>query len=153
MEEKTMLTNERKCPGCNAVVGDDSKFCPNCGANLENQEVQPASAKATIFCPNCGAQIDEDSVFCPECGNRIALPINEQVNANNTDEKLPKQEAGITRPDNLPNTGVQQNEPFLSQPEKNESGKAKKKSPLAKILISVSVVAAVFIAAFAGFLF
>lgn len=192
-----MLTNERICPGCNAVVGKDSKFCPNCGAKIENQEMQPSEERITIFCPNCGAQIDADSVFCPECGSRIALPINEQVNEIKTDEKLPEQEAGMnkpeyetagslptnqadshmpenvsgqgmqvaggatqatyeygmTMPDNVSNAGVQQNESLVNQSEKNKSGKEKKKSPVAKILIGLSAAAVVLIAVFAGFLF
>lgn len=73
-----MLTNGRRCPSCNEVVVEGSKFCPYCGAKLENQEVQPAPAKVTILCPNCGAQIEANSAFCPECGNKIDLLIQQK---------------------------------------------------------------------------
>lgn len=175
-----MPTNERKCPDCNAVVGEGSKFCPNCGAKVENQEAQPEPTRITIFCPNCGATIDADSMFCPECGNKIALPINDQENETNTEGKLPELGAGMSMPEyeaavnmpanqtdshmpenlsgqgmqnNQPYAGVVQNEPFVNKPENKESEKAKKKSPIAKILIGVSALAVVLIAVFAGFLF
>ena len=48
-----------KCPVC----GNESntKFCPNCGNNLENMNL----------CPNCGNELEKDVVFCPNCGEKI----------------------------------------------------------------------------------
>lgn len=91
-----MLTNGRRCPSCNEVVVEGSKFCPYCGAKLENQEVQPAPAKVTILCPNCGAQIEANSAFCPECGNKIDLLMNEQENEARHAEKASGQEADVS---------------------------------------------------------
>jgi len=31
-------------------------------------------AKETKFCPNCGAEIDKEAEICPKCGVRVKVP-------------------------------------------------------------------------------
>ena len=71
------------CPACKAEIEEDSKFCPECGANIEDlkkaeelrkaEEARMADEAKRVqcekkFCINCGAELATDSVFCPECG-------------------------------------------------------------------------------------
>lgn len=49
------------CPKCNHEVLSSSKFCPNCGFNLN----------AVTSCPNCGAHVSAGSKFCANCGFKI----------------------------------------------------------------------------------
>ncbi len=74
------------CPACKAEIEDDSKFCPECGTNIEElketeelkkaEEVSNAEESKKVlsekkFCINCGVKLDADAVFCPECGTKI----------------------------------------------------------------------------------
>lgn len=56
-----------KCPDCNNIVPDGSKFCNHCGHKFEQEN--------TIKCPNseCGHLIPADSKFCPDCGYEIKV--------------------------------------------------------------------------------
>ncbi len=49
-----------KCPTCQAVIPDGSKFCPGCG--------KVAMAPGAILCPKCGMSAPAGSKFCPGCG-------------------------------------------------------------------------------------
>ncbi len=63
-----------RCANCGYDVpdGNDTNFCPRCGARL-------ASVQA---CPFCGARITPDAAFCPKCGRPVrqaqAQPQNYQ---------------------------------------------------------------------------
>jgi len=48
------------CPNCNAPLEKNVKFCPECGAAIQNDK----------FCSNCGAKVKADAKFCPECGTK-----------------------------------------------------------------------------------
>ena len=65
--EKVMSTQEEKvnCPSCNALIGKNLKFCPECGANTH----KPTTSKAK--CSACGAAFTPGTKFCPECGKKI----------------------------------------------------------------------------------
>ncbi len=71
------------CPACKAEIEENSKFCPECGTNIEElkkseelkkaEEARMADEAKRVqgekkFCINCGAELATDSVFCPECG-------------------------------------------------------------------------------------
>ncbi len=71
------------CPACKAEIEENSKFCPECGTNIEElketeepKKVEDATKAENVkkeqlekkFCINCGAELATDSVFCPECG-------------------------------------------------------------------------------------
>jgi membrane protease subunit (stomatin/prohibitin family) len=50
------------CPNCQATVVAGSKFCPNCG-----KQIQPA----TLTCPKCGHANAAGAKFCVNCGNSL----------------------------------------------------------------------------------
>ena len=50
----------RICSNCGAQVGDQSKFCENCGAKLKT------------VCVNCGQELSGNGKFCPNCGTPVA---------------------------------------------------------------------------------
>ena len=46
-----------KCPQCNTIASDSSKFCPVCGMPLDLR-----------ICKNCSAPLGEGAKFCAKCG-------------------------------------------------------------------------------------
>lgn len=56
-----------KCMKCQAIIADDSTFCPKCGQKI-TCEVQRKCAK-------CQANIESDAVFCPKCGEKTTQEI------------------------------------------------------------------------------
>ena len=70
---KTLETNtDFCCEECGNKLDTDNIFCPNCGAKVNEQLLQPdamESEKPQVrFCENCGKQLQEDMAFCPDCG-------------------------------------------------------------------------------------
>ncbi len=64
-DDRAMLKDESwragvraTCPSCNAPLEKNVKFCPECGAAIQNDK----------FCTACGAKVKADAKFCPECG-------------------------------------------------------------------------------------
>jgi membrane protease subunit (stomatin/prohibitin family) len=53
-------TPKMRCPECKEDIPAESKFCPECGANLA----------ATTKCKKCGADMPKSSKFCTECGEK-----------------------------------------------------------------------------------
>ncbi len=52
-----------KCNQCGADLMEGAKFCPSCGAKVEEQQ-QPK----VPTCPQCGQEINPSAAFCPTCG-------------------------------------------------------------------------------------
>jgi membrane protease subunit (stomatin/prohibitin family) len=52
------------CPKCGTPTPSGSKFCNNCGANVQQQA-------ATQTCPNCQAQVQAGAKFCNNCGQSL----------------------------------------------------------------------------------
>jgi DNA-directed RNA polymerase subunit RPC12/RpoP len=62
LQEKSWREGVRAtCPSCNAPLPANVKFCPECGAKIEE----------AINCPKCNAKITPGAKFCPECGTKI----------------------------------------------------------------------------------
>ncbi len=89
-----------KCPKCGTET--ESKFCPNCGANLQESLSEepaviveesndiPADEKTekkkdkkkkskTTICKHCGAEIATSAKACPKCGGKNKKPIYKRV--------------------------------------------------------------------------
>ncbi|RUS43822.1 zinc ribbon domain-containing protein [Cohnella sp. AR92] len=70
------VKNEKACPGCNAVVAWDAKFCVSCGHKFEvvaatNVPV-PAPAALIQHCSSCNEPLQPDSRFCENCGTPVS---------------------------------------------------------------------------------
>lgn len=76
---------EDVCPGCQAKVAADAKFCPQCGQKLGavcpecGEKVTPdakfcAQCGAALGkkCEKCGAAVEGNAKFCPECGEKLS---------------------------------------------------------------------------------
>lgn len=62
LKEKSWREGARAtCPGCGAPLAAKVKFCPECGAKIQQE----------AFCKECGAKLPEGSKFCPECGTKV----------------------------------------------------------------------------------
>lgn len=48
------------CPNCKATIPAGSKFCPECGTNLQ-----------AVTCPKCQTQNAPGSKFCTNCGEKL----------------------------------------------------------------------------------
>lgn len=50
------------CTKCNKELGDEARFCDNCGAQVFE----------TIYCPNCGQKASKEFSFCQNCGELLS---------------------------------------------------------------------------------
>jgi predicted amidophosphoribosyltransferase len=56
------------CPNCKSFNNSKTKFCSNCGLNLE---VVPQMAKINITCDKCGASLSKTAKFCHNCADEV----------------------------------------------------------------------------------
>lgn len=50
---------EKRCPNCQALLGEGQTFCSECGTPLKK------------LCQKCGAELQEGQAFCAKCGQRV----------------------------------------------------------------------------------
>lgn len=55
------------CPTCSVELPANAKFCRECGAIIEHEEVETVLRK----CPECHSIIKEDNKFCSNCGKQV----------------------------------------------------------------------------------
>lgn len=64
-----------KCSECGNEISSSAKFCPQCGASVEQH-----------FCPECGVKLKGTEINCPECG----FPLTKKTASNIITENLDK---------------------------------------------------------------
>lgn len=83
-----------ECKKCGAMLPEDGKFCPMCGARADGKKVCPSCrqsvAEEAVYCTYCGKRLDGKNVcaacgtayagnFCPQCGaaesSRPSVPV------------------------------------------------------------------------------
>lgn len=52
-------TDEKECPACHMMVPMKAKFCPECGKAFQK------------ICSKCGTVVEAHVKFCPECGEKL----------------------------------------------------------------------------------
>ncbi|UCF86253.1 MAG: zinc-ribbon domain-containing protein, partial [Desulfobacteraceae bacterium] len=67
-----------KCPKCQFEIPEGSKFCLECGHQIE------------LRCPSCSKTLPIDAKFCYECGYKLSLPSETPLKDLSFDEKLTK---------------------------------------------------------------
>jgi len=60
--------NTYQCPKCNTEFSSSTKFCQNCGCNLQAEFIE------TPTCPKCGKTFSAGTKFCPEDGAKLVSP-------------------------------------------------------------------------------
>lgn len=72
-KEMDKLNDVKRCSGCGAQVQRFAKFCPQCGAKLEDgieaEETPEEEVPEVEICPNCGAEREDKARFCETCGH------------------------------------------------------------------------------------
>jgi membrane protease subunit (stomatin/prohibitin family) len=58
--QQAPAANTTTCPNCKATIPADSKFCPECGTNLQS-----------VTCPKCQTQNAPGAKFCTNCGEKL----------------------------------------------------------------------------------
>jgi uncharacterized OB-fold protein len=62
-KENWRQTIRATCPNCEAPLAANAKFCPECGAKLQQEK----------HCTNCGVKMTPTAKFCPECGTAVQV--------------------------------------------------------------------------------
>lgn len=82
------------CSKCSAMISENSKFCPECGADSSmpalstGERVQEFSGKI-LKCPNCGEVLKALSAKCPTCGFELR-EVDTASSVKEFSEKLSK---------------------------------------------------------------
>jgi membrane protease subunit (stomatin/prohibitin family) len=58
--QQTPAVSTTTCPNCKATIPAGSKFCPECGTNLQS-----------VTCPKCQTQNAPGAKFCTNCGEKL----------------------------------------------------------------------------------
>lgn len=128
------------CPNCNSPVGENEKFCSNCGTPLEAKKSAPV-----LKCSKCGAENSAESIFCEECGTKLG------ENKDNTEQKQEQtadtvQKAAPAAPAYATPAAAAQSAPVKSAAAPKKSAPDKKKL-IPIIIAAVAAMGAFFIVA------
>lgn len=53
------------CKNCGKKVSDDSKFCDQCGREIEIEK--------SVYCTYCGEKISKFATICPHCSKKVSV--------------------------------------------------------------------------------
>ena len=67
--EQVAAVSGRQCPQCGAAVGENDRFCMECGSSLVSAPAPVIEQKPC--CPACGSEIDPSFKFCMICGHKL----------------------------------------------------------------------------------
>ena len=62
---------QKFCKNCGAYVGETTRFCPDCGREVQNNSIR--------YCPHCGDELVENEYFCKNCGTKLKEPKKESL--------------------------------------------------------------------------
>lgn len=67
---ETLVKKSKFCTNCGRELEPETVFCPQCGYKFGADEEKPQ----TKFCQSCGEKININAEICPHCGVRVANP-------------------------------------------------------------------------------
>lgn len=87
--------DRKACQYCGQALDDDTKFCTNCGKAVVEET-------SKVVCATCGQVLEEGTVFCFNCGNKVVKedmsePVS--VSETNTEETKEPETTVIPEPD------------------------------------------------------
>ena len=60
-----------KCSGCNEKFYTMMKFCPECGADMQQGQWKRCYEGIGWDCPKCGAHSESRTKYCSKCGEQL----------------------------------------------------------------------------------
>lgn len=78
-----MAQNLKVCPSCGAPASAQTKFCQNCGTQLQEETIS-----AGFVCPSCGKQNSIGVKFCTACGTKLPSTVVEEQAQHAKDEAV-----------------------------------------------------------------
>jgi len=97
-QEITTKESLKECPKCHEKIGENQRFCGNCGHDFEKKD------KASI-CSQCGSVVNKKSKFCSECGKKYNLCPECGMDLAQGESKC--KNCGFEAPVNCPKCGTQ----------------------------------------------
>ncbi len=70
-----MTNGNSTCPNCKTHLGEDAKFCPQCGTKV-----------SAYTCGNCGVTVPPDAKFCPGCGKGFGKTLFGRITGANEED-------------------------------------------------------------------
>jgi uncharacterized membrane protein YvbJ len=67
--EANIVKKSKFCPNCGKELEIGGAFCPQCGYRFVEEK---AAEMPTKFCQSCGEKINVNAEICPHCGVRVA---------------------------------------------------------------------------------
>jgi RNA polymerase subunit RPABC4/transcription elongation factor Spt4 len=77
-----LIKGKKRCPQCKTLIPGDAIRCPQCQADLKQQNSQgkaplvasppPAHTAKSKFCMHCGQPVQAGSKFCQHCGKALS---------------------------------------------------------------------------------
>lgn len=84
------------CKKCGKKIPDNSKFCLECGYEVDSKDITPDNQNKTVFCTNCGNQLSATANFCSACGYKTNNNSN-QFDTHNEKKSLFSAKKAIVR--------------------------------------------------------
>jgi len=120
----------KTCNNCGHSVDDSYNFCPNCGAQLEDE-----IKKDIIICSNCGSENSVYDSFCTECGAKLE---NSKADTKKIQPTSSQHTKSVGKPRTHKNKKKKKTiEKTDLQQTKKDKGKSLSKGQLRAILIGV----------------
>lgn len=136
------------CQECGKEVEERFQFCPFCGKKLIKPKI----------CSDCGFKLKENFMFCPDCGKKwdssekTIMPKPEKEKKTGVEKAETIEKVEETKPLEKPKS-VEKVEPKAALPKISRRLPSKLKMPGKKVLMIISVICIVLVAAAAVILF
>lgn len=126
------------CPKCGWELPADTKFCPNCGENI--QRTSENDSTVVLRCKNCGGtmNVTEDShiLVCPFCGSKEFIRENDEETVRRVKDE-------VLRDMNVNTPGAEEKRKIQEKQEKRQASGKKRLGIVSFIFLIFCVTACI----------
>lgn len=136
------------CKKCGGELPDGARFCTNCGATIDIQEVETTHSIKTrqLRCNSCNAVMDIDAerslLVCPSCGSKELIVEDKDVTIEKLRNHVEQEKQQTYREVEL--SKLQHEAEKEERQEEREQLQKFKKGKLSKVIIIFAIICAIF---------